>query len=673
MIRNRLGPLARFLVAAAAVACWIPCVPAAAAGMPLVQTPPTAPQDLKATVSESSINLTWTRPLQDGGRAITGYQIDMIYTGLETWQPVVDNTRSTDTHYTHPSPPPSTTLLYRVAAINAAGRGDYAQTTATTPGSTGTAGAPRNLRAVAEPTTITLFWDPPISTGRTITGYQVDWSANSGGPWFLVEITSLNVYQSQHRGLSPGVTRYYQVRAVYSNVAYGPSAFAHATTVATGIPGAPRNLEAAADGSSVIDLDWDAPSSDGGSAITEYQIHESADGGNTWGFLRSTAAHVTAFTHTGLTAGTTHHYRVKARNAIGDGPWTSVVNATTADNATPGPPHALRATASGSSVIELEWRAPTDEGSAEVTGYRIEWSATGVRWGVLERNNRDTDYRDDGLSPGTTRHYRVAAVNRHGPGDWSNEASATTSRPPGRPTGLTVRARGTSSIELDWTAPSGGGPVTGYRIEWSETGTGTRGWTLLVRNSRATSYTDTALSPGTTRHYRVAAINTAGTGPWSSVAHATTEVTVPGAPTSFTATAPVVGGSDRIRLTWRAPASNGGSPITAYRIQWRSTGTSDWTFLVPGPTGTATTYLDTGLAPNTTRFYRVPRSTPKGRGTTRTRSAAPPAPHRPASPGTCARTRRDRTASPSPGTRRTAMAGSGLPATPFGAAPKMAR
>ena len=304
-----------------------------------------------------------------------------------------------------------------------------------------------------------------------------------------------------------GATRHYRVRAEYSNGDYGTPAFADATTAGTGFPGAPQNLSATAAGPSVINLDWDAPASNGGSAITGYQIHVFASGGS-WSLVGTTVPSVRVYSDATAEAGVTRRYRVRAVNASGPGV-PAFVNATTEHNATPGPPLALTATASGSSVIDLDWDAPADAGSAPVTGYVIE-SAIGAIWNDLERNHRGTAYRDDGLSPGTTWHYRVAAVNQYGQGDWSDEASATTSSLPGRPTGLTARARGTSSIELDWTAPSGGGPVTGYRIEWSETGARWRNLVANTRNTR-TRYSDTGLDPGTTRHYRVAAINSAGT------------------------------------------------------------------------------------------------------------------------------------------------------------------
>ena len=617
MIRNRLGLPARFLMVATAVACWFPFVPAAAVAMPLVQVPP-KPTNLVATLEGTSVRLNWTAstPLP-GESPITGYRIQMFHRpDLKHWTDVVANTGTTAPTYLHTTPPRGTSVHYQVAAINAAGReSEYlrSSTPVVTPPATGTTGAaPGDLRAIAAgPTAITLSWNrPTVTGGNTITGYQVEESANGSPPWTLLTPTPTNVTVYQRVGLPAGVTRYYRVRAVYVNlVSYGPWAYAQATTATTRTPAAPQNLRATAAGSTVINLDWDAPASNGGSAITGYQIHVLASDGS-WSLLGTTVAGVTEYSDGTAAVGVTRRYRVRAVNASGAGE-PAFVNAT-ADAGTPGPPRDLTASADGASVIELDWRAPSDAGSAAVTGYRIEWSANGVIWNVLERNHRATDYRDEDLSPGTTRHYRVAAVNRHGQGEWSDEVQATTSRPPGRPTGLTAQAQGTSRIELEWTAPTDGGPVTGYWIEWSSTGTG--GWTRRVRNSRATSYTDTGLSAGTTRHYRVAAINAAGEGPWSRVVQATTEVTVPDAPRSFSVNPNGLRGSTELRLTWRPPSNTGGSPITGYRIEWSSTGAWPGTFLLPGPTGTTTTYVDTGLAPNTTRYYRVRALNVQGQG-----------------------------------------------------------
>ena len=139
-------------------------------------------------------------------------------------------------------------------------------------------------------------------------------------------------------------------------------------------------------------------------------------------------------------------------------------------------------------------------------------------------NNNTTSYSHTGLTAGTTRHYRVSAINSVGTGTASSTANATTPTEPGAPTGLTATASGTSRINLTWTEPSddGDASITGYTIEVSPNGSS--GWSNLVGNTNntTTTYSHTGLSTGTTRHYRVSAINSAGTGTASRTANATT-------------------------------------------------------------------------------------------------------------------------------------------------------
>ena len=624
MIRNTLGLPARSLMVAAAAACWLSfaAVPDALHGQS-GNTVPSAPQNLRATVLDSTaIFLNWDEPTSDGGSPITGYRIERSANRSTGWDPIERNT-GLILSYQDDDRDPGTTRYYRVAAINDEGRSDYSNVVegTTRSGGTGTAGAPRNLTAVATgPTIINLNWDVPSSTGgKTISGYQVDVSANGGVNWTL-NLATTTATNHIHTGLTAGATRHYRVRALYSDLSLGPPAFTHATTVATGIPGLPQNLTATASGSSVINLDWDAPASNGGSAITHYEVSVSADAGVSWGTPLTAAQ--SSYQHTGLPAGTTRHYRVRARNATGPGRWTSAVSATTSTGTPPGPPRSLTATADGSSVIELSWSAPVSTGSSAITGYRIEWSSTrtGGTWSDLVANTGSTrtTYRDAGLEPNTSRYYRVSAINSFGTGTPSNiDGDVTLLQVPDAPGQLTAEARGRSAIELDWTRPSSSGtsPVTGYRIQWSRTRTGV--WSDLVANTRSTrtTYRDTGLTPNTTRYYRVAAISAAGTSDWSDIDGATTAgITVPGVPSNLRATPSGAGGSNQLTLRWSAPTDDGGSSITGYRIEWSSTGRSGWRILEANTGSTATTYLHSGLPPATARFYRVAAVSSEGAG-----------------------------------------------------------
>ena len=95
----------------------------------------------------------------------------------------------------------------------------------------------------------------------------------------------------------------------------------------------------------------------------------------------------------------------------------------------PGAPTALSASAAGGTQINLSWTAPTDDGGSPIIGYKIEVSPDGAAdWTELVANtgNANTTYEHMGLTAGTTRHYRVSAINSDGAGDPSNIDDATT-------------------------------------------------------------------------------------------------------------------------------------------------------------------------------------------------------------------------------------------------------
>ena len=195
----------------------------------------------------------------------------------------------------------------------------------------------------------------------------------------------------------------------------------------------------------------------------------------------------------------------------------------------PGAPTGLTAAADGQTEIDLSWSAPSDDGGAVITGYKIEVSTGGSSWSdlVADTVSTATSYSHTGLTAGSTRYYRVSAINSAGTGSASNTDSATTeaapAAKPGAPTGLSATADGQTEIDLSWSAPSddGGAVITGYKIEVS---TGGSSWSDLVADtvSTATSYSHTGLTAGSTRYYRVSAINSAGTGSASNTDSATT-------------------------------------------------------------------------------------------------------------------------------------------------------
>ena len=321
-------------------------------------------------------------------------------------------------------------------------------------------------------------------------------------------------------------------------------------------PDAPAGLVATAAGDMRIDLAWEPPAYNGGTAVTGYRIEVSEDVDPlVWTEL---AAHhaamedgevVMAYTHTMDCSGgpkepcseVTRHYRVSAINAAGTGPASNVASATTGTGA-PGEPRELTAMPDGPTLIALAWTAPEAiDGVAAPTGYLIEWSPDGTsHWQYLLRDEEGdpsavtgTTYSDRGLAPETERYYRVSAINAAGAGRVSNVAQATSARVVAlAPTDLAATAGAeqdgsvfVSRIDLAWSAPgdTGNSDLTGYLIEWSPDGTD-GSWQALVTDtgSLEVAYADRPLDLGTTRHYRVFAINDDGPGRVSDAAFATT-------------------------------------------------------------------------------------------------------------------------------------------------------
>ena len=370
-----------------------------------------------------------------------------------------------------------------------------------------------------------------------------------------------------------------------------------------------RNVDAIADADSAIDVEWDAPADTGTSAVTGYEIEVSVQNTSSWRVVDTIS--VLRYRYRDVEPETRYYFRVYAISAAGKSNASNRASATTDEKAVektvPGVPRGLTAEATGQEEIYLDWEKPEADGGSEIFGYLIEVSENGgVSWSDLVANTgtADTRYRHRDLRPGTTRHYRVGAINDVGVGDRSNVAFATTlSREPDAPTNLAATAIGATRIALSWSAPAfdGGSPIAGYKIERSEDGGVS--WTALVANtgSVATSYSDDGLEAGTTRHYRVFAINSLGTSSVSNVASTVTDASVPGEPRNLVA---IADGMSQIDLLWVAPENDGGSPVVGYRILV-STTDNQWVVLIDNTGTPSTTYSHKGLDAATTRSYQV--------------------------------------------------------------------
>src|SRR5437773_1103084 len=428
--------------------------------------------------------------------------------------------------------------------------------------------APQNLAATGGNAQVTLTWQAPASDGGSpITNYKI---YRGGAPSTETLLTTVgNVLTYTDSAVTNGVTYYYQVSAVNSPGEGAKSNEASATPNAPPPPptppSAPTNLVATG-GNAQVGLTWQAPGSNGGSPITNYKIYRG--GAPSTETLLTTVGAVTSYTDTAVTNGVTYYYQVSAVNNVGEGPRSNEASATpTAPATPPGAPQGLVATA-GDATVTLTWSAPSSNGGSPITNYRIYRSTTGGGETLQATIGNVLTYSDTSVTNGVTYYYQVSAMNGAGEGPRSNEASATPSAPPppstppSAPTNL-VATVGNAQVGLTWQAPAsnGGSPITNYKVY---RGTTSGGETLVATIGNQLSYSDGGLTNGVTYYYQVSAVNNVGEGPKSNEASATptAPATPPGAPQGLGATA----GDATVTLTWSAPSSNGGSPITNYRI-----------------------------------------------------------------------------------------------------------
>ena len=92
------------------------------------------------------------------------------------------------------------------------------------------------------------------------------------------------------------------------------------TEVVATVPGDPGSLSVSVNDTGKLDVSWDAPDSNGGSAVTGYRVQwkEAADSWDTPADVSETTVTGTSHTVTGLTDGVEYTFRVFAVNTVGD-------------------------------------------------------------------------------------------------------------------------------------------------------------------------------------------------------------------------------------------------------------------------------------------------------------------------------------------------------------------
>lgn len=285
-------------------------------------------------------------------------------------------------------------------------------------------GPPRNLVAIPDDSQISLNWEAPaFSGGSAITNFRIYRGTASGATSFIYEVGNELTYTDTM--LTNGQRYYYEITAVNAAGEGQPSN--ETSTIPAVTPSAPRDL-AATYGNRQVQLDWLAPASDGGSAVTGYRVYRGTT--PTGKTLLLEPGNVLTYTDTGLTNGQAYYYQVSALNANGEGPNSTEASATPI--AVPTQPQNIQVNA-GSGYCHITWAAPADNGGSPVTNYTVYRGTVSGGGTQLITLGNVLLYNDTNVINNQTYYYMVRAVNAAGSGAASAEVSATPSTIPVSP------------------------------------------------------------------------------------------------------------------------------------------------------------------------------------------------------------------------------------------------
>jgi fibronectin type 3 domain-containing protein len=527
--------------------------------------------------------------------------------------------------------------LMQLAAFRAAAVGGD-----TTPPS-----APTGLTATAASgTQINLSWT--ASTDNVgVTGYLIERCQGTTCTFAQIGTSTTTTYSDS--GLLASTSYSYRVRATdaSSNLS-GYSNTSSATTTASGTdtqpPTRPTGLSGTSISNSQINLTWTASTDNVG--VTGYRV-ERCPVANCTAFTLAGSPTSTTYSDTALTSATSYIYRVRAVDAAGNASVPSAFKTLATqgtDSQAPTPPTTLAANPAGSSSIELTWWASSD--NVGVSSYLVErCPGAGCSNFAQVGTAPATSYLDSGLTAASAYTYRVRASDAAGNlSSYSSTASVTTSQggtgsvqyvydDAGRlklavygngsniqysldaagnrnqvagaldamtlqaPTGLSGAWIGTSGISLSWGActDTSGSALAGYQIYRSDHGT------AVFATTTTNSYSDTAVTVGSSYTYTVACFDNAT--PANTSAQSTSVTVKPTPPTAPVLSASVINAT-QVNLTWTPSVVGGGTTLSGYKIFRGSTQIAS--------IGLVTSYSDLTTTGNATYTYQVVAFDPLG-------------------------------------------------------------
>ncbi len=312
------------------------------------RTTPGAPTIDVISPGNYALSITWSAPADDGGSAITSYDLRYIRS---------DATDKADDSWTVREDIWSSGLLQyglnestgfnlssgvryevQVRAVNTVADGPWSASETGTPRKpsqpVNVPGAPVSLVVTPGDGSLSIAWSAPADDGGAdVTSYDLryilsDAQDRSDANWTVEEdVWSSGAWEYTLSGLTNGDRYDLQVRAVNA-AGNGPwSASETGTPSTVNAPGAPASL-LVTPGDGSLSIAWSAPADDGGADVTSYDLRyilsDAADkSDDNWTLEEDVwTSGALEYTLSGLTNGDRYDLQVRAVNEAGNGPWS---------------------------------------------------------------------------------------------------------------------------------------------------------------------------------------------------------------------------------------------------------------------------------------------------------------------------------------------------------------
>ncbi|XP_038051694.1 twitchin-like [Patiria miniata] len=344
-------------------------------------------------------------------------------------------------------------------------------------------------------------------------------------------------------------------------------------------PDAPGKPKIASYDRDRADLQWAEPQSDGGDAITGYIIEKKDPKSSRWSKVNKAPVLGTKFTVPGLIEGRQYHFRVTAENRAGPGQPSPESEVMIAKPEFEKP----RIDTNALSLRDIKVR------EGEPFDVKVPFVASPAPDAVWYKDNReiklnnrievDTSETTCTLSNkaaerGDTGTYKVTLENDSGTDSVSLKVTVLCCpTPPKAP--LEYSEFKKDSLKLTWQPPEddGNASITGYVVEQRDANRDN--WQKITSSASILGHTARNLKTHNDYVFRVSAVNQYGVSEplEGRQVKAKLPFDEPDSPT-----APKIEAVDRnsAQISWSPPASDGGSPVTGYAVEYSKPGSNKW-------------------------------------------------------------------------------------------------